>query len=129
MHRLRRPWDRLLSVLRRLSVRDAQRNGLRLLLEMSNAGMDRRAGEDAMTFRIGPDLIEVYEDEPSGPYCQHCGQELDYEECDQCEDGFSDHDCGEDTCCCLDPEPNVRCEQCGGKGFWFFCTNPACPSK
>lgn len=60
--------------------------------------------------------------------CEHCGQELEYERCDQCEDGYSYHDCGED-CCCLDPEPNVRCEQCGGKGGWHYCTNRACPGK
>lgn len=29
------------------------------------------------------------------------------------------HDCGEDTCCCLDPVDNVRCDICDGEGGWF----------
>ena len=37
--------------------------------------------------------------------CWNCGGE-----------GFSSHDCGEDTCCCADPEPNVRCHVCNGEG-------------
>ena len=38
--------------------------------------------------------------------------------CEQCEDGYSYHECGEDTCSCLNPEPNVICDTCGGKGYW-----------
>lgn len=38
--------------------------------------------------------------------------------CEQCEDGYSYHDCGEDSCCCLDPQPNVICDTCDGKGYW-----------
>lgn len=30
--------------------------------------------------------------------------------------GYIDHDCGEDTCCCLYPEDNVRCPECKGSG-------------
>ena len=41
-------------------------------------------------------------------------------ECGQCEDGYSYHDCGEDTCCCADPQPNVICDTCGGKGGWYI---------
>ena len=26
------------------------------------------------------------------------------------------HDCGEDTCCCRDPQPNKTCEICHGTG-------------
>jgi hypothetical protein len=75
-------------------------------------------------------VIETWEDEPShGPYCEHCGSEMSWERCDQCEDGYSDHDCGEDCCCCLVPEPNVRCGQCGGKSGWWWCWNSACPGK
>lgn len=33
--------------------------------------------------------------------------------------GFIGHDCGEDTCCCLNPEDNVECDVCHGKGGWF----------
>jgi hypothetical protein len=47
---------------------------------------------------------------------------MDYHECEECdEDGFVDHDCGEDTCSCCDPEPNVVCERCGGRGGWWRC--------
>ena len=42
---------------------------------------------------------------------------IDCWNCD--ENGFVDHDCGEDSCCCLDPEPNVRCDICKGKGGWW----------
>lgn len=33
-------------------------------------------------------------------------------------DGVVGHDCGEDTCCCLNPEDNVPCDICDGKGGW-----------
>jgi len=74
-----------------------------------------------MTARIGPDLIEIY-DEPHGPYCEVCGCELERERCDQCGgEGYWGHDCGEDVCCCLDPEENERCERCDGEGSWWYC--------
>lgn len=83
-----------------------------------------------MSYRVGPDLIEYYEDEPSGPFCPDCGQDLDWIDCDQCGgEGLSYHDCGEDCCCCLYPEPNVQCDQCEGKGGWWWCTNRACREK
>lgn len=38
-------------------------------------------------------------------------------ECDDCGGtGFNGHDCGEDTCCCLNPEENVECGRCDGEG-------------
>lgn len=40
--------------------------------------------------------------------CWNCGGE-----------GVTHHDCGEDTCACLNPEPNVTCEVCNGKGGWY----------
>lgn len=30
--------------------------------------------------------------------------------------GFSGHDCGEDTCCCLEPEEDLLCSVCEGVG-------------
>lgn len=51
--------------------------------------------------------------------CKCCS--TDWQDCYNCEDGFSDHDCGEDCCCCLDPVDNVRCDICGGKGGWAGC--------
>ena len=63
------------------------------------------------------------------PICPDCGEELDYERCDQCEDGYSYHDCGEDCCACLRPEPNVTCDLCAGEGGWHICRNQACKGK
>ncbi len=66
---------------------------------------------------------------PSHPYdgrewdcqCARCGSSLDWHECENCEDGFSGHDCGEDCCCCLNPEDNIRCDICDGEGGWWSC--------
>jgi len=35
-----------------------------------------------------------------------------------------DHECGEDCCACRYPEPNVRCDICEGKGYWFLESTP-----
>tara|TARA_R110002096_G_scaffold392723_1_gene587717 strand:- start:969 stop:1139 length:171 start_codon:yes stop_codon:yes gene_type:complete len=40
--------------------------------------------------------------------CYYCGGE-----------GFSYHDCGEDTCVCLQPENNMMCDICSGAGGWY----------
>lgn len=53
--------------------------------------------------------------------CARCGSSMDYERCNQCEDGYSDHDCGDDCCCCLEPELNVPCDLCRGQGGWHTC--------
>lgn len=55
--------------------------------------------------------------------CQRCHCCSTYtEDCDYCGgEGVSDHDCGEDCCCCLDPEDNVSCDMCRGKGFFTSC--------
>ena len=59
--------------------------------------------------------------EPVYPVCKKCGNEMDWRDCYNCEEGYSYHDCGEDCCCCLDPEPNVRCDICEGKEGWHQC--------
>lgn len=46
--------------------------------------------------------------------CWNCGGE-----------GYSDHDCGEDCCCCLHPEDNVICDNCRGKGGYKLCATCA----
>lgn len=44
----------------------------------------------------------------------------EWEDCWNCGgSGYTHHDCGEDTCACLDPEDNVPCDVCGGKGGWY----------
>ena len=58
---------------------------------------------------------------PAPKGCEKCGWELSWRECWNCEEGFSYHDCGEDCCCCLNPENNVRCDICYGKGGWMMC--------
>jgi len=45
-------------------------------------------------------------------------------DCWNCDEGFSSHDCGEDTCCCADPVDNVICDICKGKGGYEVC--PLC---
>jgi hypothetical protein len=40
--------------------------------------------------------------------CWNCGGE-----------GTSGHDCGEDSCCCLDPEDDQPCQICHGEGGWL----------
>lgn len=84
-----------------------------------------------MALRTGPDLIETYEDDPGGPYCEHCGEELDREECDQCggEGYFDGERLMEEDPLWYQPGDTERCEQCSGKGGWRLCRNRACPGK
>lgn len=32
--------------------------------------------------------------------------------------GYLEHDCGEDTCCCMDPD-DIECDLCHGEGGWY----------
>ena len=65
-------------------------------------------------------LAELEEQE--GRVCPTCGQEPSYELCWNCGgEGYSGHECGEDTCACLEPEPNVICETCEGEGTLKSC--------
>jgi hypothetical protein len=75
-------------------------------------------------------VVEVQNiDTPYGPetICKVCGGEVEWEDCPDCEEGYSYHDCGEDCCCCIDPQPNVKCHTCDGEGGWWRCFN--CESK
>lgn len=57
--------------------------------------------------------------------CIICGAELERIECPTCSgEGWGDewHDCGEDCCCCADPEPG-RCPDCNGRGAILVCPN------
>jgi hypothetical protein len=55
--------------------------------------------------------------------CEDCGCcERVTDECEQCGGvGVYGHDCGEDCCCCLDPEDNETCDICGGTGSFKHC--------
>lgn len=60
--------------------------------------------------------------------CEECGEPPEKcrcaefagepdEDCPNCGGtGYSYHNCGEDTCCCLEPEDNVVCDWCRGSG-------------
>ena len=56
-------------------------------------------------------------------FCKRCNCcSTGWEDCPDCdENGYSDHDCGEDCCPCADPEPNVACDTCGGATGWLIC--------
>lgn len=57
-------------------------------------------------------------------YCQVCHCMLEWQSCWCCmgEGGF--HNCGEDTCCCLDQNTiDDVCEACDGAGEYLDCPN------
>ena len=60
------------------------------------------------------------------PSCPECGLDLDWEDCTNCADGFVGHECGDDTCCCLYPQDNVKCQYCEGESGWFRCFHNKC---
>lgn len=55
--------------------------------------------------------------------CARCGSSCEWEDCTNCEYGYDGHDCGEDCCCCADPEPNVVCDICHGRSGWWKCVS------
>jgi hypothetical protein len=73
------------------------------------------------------DAADVEPRDSSELICE-CGAEMDWQECEECGgDGLVGHDCGEDTCPCADPEPNVPCPLCSGEGGYLACFG--CESK
>ena len=56
-------------------------------------------------------------------HCAVCGCILERESCWQCMGAGGWHDCGEDTCPCLDPEIDEWCEECEGNGEYLSCPN------
>jgi hypothetical protein len=62
--------------------------------------------------------------ESNADHCQVCGCMLEPESCWQCLGAGGFHNCGEDTCCCLDPEAlDDVCEECEGEGGYLVCPN------
>lgn len=61
--------------------------------------------------------------------CKECGSDVYWQECWNCREGYSHHDCGEDTCNCLVPELNVKCDICNGNGGWYLCHSCTVTSK
>lgn len=63
-----------------------------------------------------------------GPKCPECGCRMEWAECEVCGgEGVDGHDCGEDCCCCADPEDNIPCDCCSGEGGRWVCE--ACTSN
>jgi hypothetical protein len=63
-------------------------------------------------------------DEGAEAQCARCGSSAEWVRCWNCGgEGVSHHDCGEDTCCCLHPEDNVRCDWCEGAGGSTHCVS------
>ena len=61
--------------------------------------------------------------------CAKCGGDVHWEDCYNCEEGYSHHDCGEDCCACLNPLPNIPCDICNGEGGWWKCLSCASEQK
>ena len=56
--------------------------------------------------------------------CARCGSSACWEECEYCcGEGFVGHDCGDDCCVCIDPEDNIPCPCCRGRGGWWTCVS------
>ena len=76
---------------------------------------------------IPPRFEDVYPDEsPTPPYpiCTECGMETTSTECWKCHGEGGWHDCGEDSCCCEDPELiDTECDECHGEGYYAECPN------
>lgn len=86
---------------------------------------DRSANAERTEIRGGVEWFTV--ETARGPeedcQCARCGSSVEWVRCGNCVDGFSHHDCGEDTCCCADPEDNVWCDWCGGAGGSWHCVS------
>lgn len=64
--------------------------------------------------------LEEYDDE----YCPQCHAMLELESCWSCMGNGGFHNCGEDTCVCLDKETlQDVCEECDGEGAYLVCPN------
>lgn len=62
------------------------------------------------------------------PTCERCGQDLDWQNCWNCEDGFLGSDCIDDLChgndeCIHGDAGRIRCDVCKGDGGYFMCWN------
>jgi len=54
--------------------------------------------------------------------CGTCGALYETVGCYTCDGtGVDGHDCGEDSCCCLEPEENAECSDCDGAGSVLAC--------
>lgn len=90
---------------------------------------DNDYGDGVMEAKVGIHVIQPDPPRDGDAWdcqCARCGSDLDHETCDVCGgDGVDGHECGEDCCCCLDPEENVVCDACGGRGSFPRCLSSA----
>ncbi len=77
--------------------------------------------EKIETQHLASQQIETYEDEPSALCCSHCGMELEWTDCDACDDGQVDVYNLEPLW--YDPGDTEPCSECGGDGGWLSCPN------
>lgn len=69
-------------------------------------------------------MSDVTHPEPGEVYCPRCGGEMEWLRCENCGgEGLDGHECGEDCCACAEPEENVECGWCDGRGGSFVCGN------
>ena len=63
----------------------------------------------------------VFQDEIEA--CTVCGCDLEWADCWSCVGDGGYHDCGEDCCCCANPDDdlNCACDVCDGRGGWPLC--------
>lgn len=77
------------------------------------------------------DMADDYEaramDAMDEDFCPECGSSMYWFDCETCGgEGVDGHECGEDTCACLEPGDNVVCDICEGAGGWYRCNNLDC---
>jgi hypothetical protein len=87
--------------------------------------------QEVMGWPTQPDLFEVYEENDPAVYCKHCGQPMDWIECDACGgEGFFDGErLMEEDPLWYDEDDTEGCSDCTGDGGWWHCFNETCPSK
>jgi hypothetical protein len=71
----------------------------------------------------GPEPSPAPDSELNPEMCPRCGCcEIELIVCERCDGtGVFGHDCGEDCCCCVNPDENEPCYVCGGVGSWWVC--------
>ena len=78
----------------------------------------------------GIETIEVLGEQDQ--QCARCGSSVAWLECWECS---GEHDCSEDSCCCLNPADDDRSGCCGTGGSWHcissreWCTENPMPGR
>lgn len=70
-------------------------------------------------------LAEDWKEEADETQCQQCGEAMIPEQCWHCHGAGGFHDCGEDCCCCRDPDGDLNepCLECDEQGEYLVCPN------